>query len=295
MSLRSAGFLQKMDSRVLQFNALLGWRQISAGLRLVAFGYCALLLGSAVSAVLIWSALSDQPLFGLNTGRDDRNLLPLFLGASLLLTALFSYGLVIAGQWRCLMYAPQRSNAKELIYICFHCLIVGSVLNGIGAYLDGVANYKALQHGWTGLQEIDAWSAGNLMQVGSILLGIAGSLVFSQFLRNVADCFKDRRRARAVDLNLWFMGLLVGGSVGAVICMRQLALRANALPWLAAGWLLCFGWHLWLVLRVRRCVDEGLRHITAEERAIPIPVDGVGAVLTHTLSGLHRLARNARA
>ena len=144
------------------------------------------------------------------------------------MTAVCSYGLVLSGQWRCLMYAPQRHNAKELMYICFHCLIVGSILNGIGAWLDGGKTYAALQQGWAGLEELDVWSVGNLMQVGSVLLGVAGSLVFSRFLRNVAECFNDRRRARAVDFNLWFMAVMIGVSLGAYFFVRGLTLKGRA-------------------------------------------------------------------
>ncbi len=213
---------------------------------------------------------------------------------TLVLTAVCSYGLVLSGQWRCLMYAPQRHNAKELMYVCFHCLIVGSFLNGIGAWLDGGKTYAALQQGWAGLQELDGWSVGYLMQVGSVLLGVAGSLVFSRFLRNVAECFNDRRRARAVDFNLWFTAVMIGVSLGAYFFVRGLTLKGDALPWLVSAWLVCFAWHLWLVLRVCRCVSDGLCRV-AVQRAVPAPAGGVGAVLTHTLSGLRRIARNASA
>ncbi len=192
MSFHSARFLQDVNDQPLQYNGGSGWQQIGAGLQLVAGGYCVLLLGSAVGGALIWLALSGPAAGDSPSGRNP---FPHLAALALVLTAVCSYGLVLSGQWRCLMYAPQRHNAKELMYICFHCLIVGSILNGIGAWLDGGKTYAALQQGWAGLEELDVWSVGNLMQVGSVLLGVAGSLVFSRFLRNVAECFNDRRRA----------------------------------------------------------------------------------------------------
>lgn len=289
MSLRSASFLNEDLNRSLQFNGGPGWRQISAGLRLAVAGYCVLMAGSAVAAACVGLALTRPGVAGAT---DDANPFPALAATALALTALCSYGLVLAGQWRCLMYAPQRNSAKELIYVCFHCLLLGSVLNAIGAWLDGGRTYAALQQGWAGLQELDPWSVGNLMQAGSILLGVVGSLVFSQFLRNVAECFDDRRAARAVDFNLWFMGLLIGGSIGAQVCIGRLTLRWETLPWLVGGWLLCFAWHLWLVARVRRCVDDGLR-LAAEPPGSGLIVHQGHAVLSYTLSGLHRLARGA--
>jgi hypothetical protein len=293
MSLRSARFLTDSGLRPLPYHGGPGWRQIAFGLRLVAGGYAVLVAGSAVGAALVWLVLAGPALPG-PVGEDSHDLLPLFAALTLLLTAVFSYGLVLAGQWRCLMYAPPRGSAKELIYVCFHCLLLGSGLNAAGAYLDGGKTYAALQRGWAGLEALDPWSAGNLMQLGSVLLGVAGSLVFSQILRNVADCFNDRRRVRAVDLNLLFMGLLLGGTAGMHFCVRRLDFKGDALPWLAGGWLLCFVWHLWLVLGVNRCVADGLRRASLS-RTVRIHGGGGGMPLSHTLSGPHRMVGRAAA
>jgi hypothetical protein len=119
-------------------------------------------------------------------------------------------------------------------------------------------------------------------------------LVYSQFLRSVADCVQARRRARAVDFNLWFMGLLIGGSLGVHFFVHRLSLKADALPWLIAGWLLCFAWHLWLVLSVRRCVVDGLRRVS-RPTGKAAPEGGPKTVPLNTLSGVHRLLRDAGA
>jgi MFS family permease len=291
MSLRSAQFLKDAENEPLQYNGGPGWQEVSTGLKLVARGYCLLIVGSIVVSLLIWIALTRPPTPGVSEDRDDRNLL---LSAAALLcvfTVVCSYSLVLAGQWRCLMHAPERNSAKEVMYVCFICLLIGSGLNVAGAYLDGGKTYAALQRGWVGLEKIDPWSAGNLMLIGSALLGLAGSMVFSQFLRGVADCFNDRRRARAVDFNLWFMGLLIGGSLGTHFLVQRLSLKANALPWLIGGWLFCFAWHLWLVTRMQRCVDEGMRRHGVLCDVQPVS-GGAGAISVHTLSGLRRLAKN---
>ena len=116
------------------------------------------------------------------------------------------------------------------------------------------------------------------------------SLVFSQFLRNVASCFNDRARVRSVDFNLAFVGLLLGGSVGTVFCVHRIASKTELLPWLAGGWLLCFAWHLWLVKSVRRCVDDGLG-ADPGPRVLPRPKGLSGVRVVRTLSGLRRLAQ----
>jgi len=60
------------------------------------------------------------------------------------------------------------------------------------------------------------------------------------------------------------------------------------------GWLLCFAWHLWLVLSVRRCVVLGLRGVSRPAgRAAPEAAPNT--VPLNTLSGVHRLLRDTGA
>src|SRR5262249_15632869 len=206
------------------------------------------------------------------------------------LTALLSYGLVLLGQWRSLMYAPERQGARELMYVCINLVIIASIMNVAGAVLGRAGTYAALRQGAAGVGRLDWRSPGILLQLGSAMVGLLASLIFSQFLRTVASCFDDRSRVRSVDFNLAFLGLLLGGSCGTFLYVQRLASQTEMLPWLAAGWLLCFAWHLWLVNRVRQSVRNALQEEPKPQRdwtvqAVP------GGVLLHTLSGLRRMAR----
>jgi hypothetical protein len=291
--LQSAKYLKEAGDVPWQFDRGPGWYEIGTGLKLVTRGYCVLLAGSIVGLFCLWVALSGRAPLGPSVHQEDCELLLPVAVLIFGLTAVCSYGLVLAGQWRCLVCAPPRHSVKELMYISVYCLLIGAGLNVAGTYQDGGKTYAALRQGWAGLDELDPWSAGNLMQMVSVLLGVFGSLVFSQALHNVADCVQAHRRARAVDVNLWFMGLLIGGTLGVHLFVQRLSLKAEALPWLVGGWLLCFAWHLLLVLSVHRFVEAGLqRAAESDERAAP--EGGLGTVLINTLSGLHRLARNAR-
>jgi hypothetical protein len=290
VSLTTVKYLQDAGDTPWQFNAETGWREISRGLGHVVRGYAVLVGGSVLGAGLLWLALDGGLVttWAGATERDRENVLALGV-LTLGLTALLSYGLVLAGQWRCLMYAPERQNAKELMYICLYCVFLASALNVLGVILDAGGSYAALQQGWEGVERIDGWSAGNLAQLGSAGLGLFASLVFSQFLRNVASCFNDRARVRSVDLNLALVGLLLGGSGGTLFLVHRLASKAEMLPWLVGGWLLCFAWHLWLVNSVRRGVDEALRRHAAVA-VLPAPHRAAGSLALHSLSGLRRLA-----
>jgi hypothetical protein len=291
MSLATAKYFKDGEGSPLQFNPEAGWQEIGKGLALITSGYLVLLVGGVLGPLLLWLALDgDAILDPLGAVPDQRDALLLFGMVTVGLTAVLSYGLVLAGQWRCLMYAPERQNAKELMYVCINMVFLASVLNMAAIYVDGGRTYAALQHGWDAVSRLDPFSPGMLVQVASAALGLVSSLFFSQFLRTVAGCFNDRARVRGVDFNLAFVGLLLGGSAGTLFYVQKLALQLNLLPWLAGGWLFCFAWHLMLVRGVRHCVRDGLAQAPVP-RGLPAPKSAPGVMPIHSLSGLRRLAR----
>lgn len=291
MTLVTEKYLHAPAENALQFNSETGWRAVSRGLRLVVLGYVVLIGGTALGLALLRLGLADGPLVR-NAAGEDRGLLLLLALGALGLTALCSYGLVLVGQWRCLMYSPQAQHAKELMYVCFTCVLLASLLNGFGAYLDDGRTYAALRAGPDELDRLDLWGAGNLLQLGSAALGLFGAWVFSGFLRAVAGCLQDRAQARRVDVSLLLMGLLLGGSVGALFLVQRLSFRAQSVPWLVGGWLLCFALHLNAVHGVSRCLQAGLRRGLSRTMVRIVPH---GAVPMHTLSGLHRLTHGTKA
>jgi hypothetical protein len=293
VSLTTAKYLQDAGDSTWQFNTETGWQEISRGLGHIARGYAVLIGGSVLGVGLLWLALDGGLLSTWACPREQDREDVLALGMLTLgLTAFLSYGQVLTGQWRCLMYAPERQKAKELMYLCLNCVFLAMALNVMGVILDGGRSYALLQQGWEGLEKIDAWSVGNLAQLGSAGLGLFASLVFSLFLRNVASCFDDRARVWSVDLNLTLVGLLLGGSGGTLVWVHRLATKGQMLPWLVGGWLFCFAWHLWLVNSVRRGVNDGLRRQTSVA-VLPSPHQTAGSLAVHSLSGLRRLANKA--
>jgi hypothetical protein len=290
--------LHRSDSRItpLQLAQEPGWQEISGGLGLVVRGYLALVAGGLIGGALLWVAVNGGPLADwLDDNPQVRDKLVTLGVFTLCLTACLSYGLVLSGQWRCLWNAPRRQRTRQLMYLCLPTVAGASALNIVGAVLDGAGNYAALRHGWQGVERIDWWSVGNLMQLSSAALGLFASLVFSQFLRNAASSFNDRTGVRSIDFNLAFMGLLIGGSIGALVCLRRVLSTAEILPWLTSGWLSCFGWHLWLVWSIRRTVEASLRReqeLTV--RAVPASQIGAGLVRLHSLSGLRRMANRVK-
>jgi hypothetical protein len=286
MSLSSAKFLKDSGQRPRHFNTETGWTEVNNGLRLVIFGYYTL-IGGAVLSSLLWLLTAPgvaDPVIGPK-GAEAMLLLDMVAWA---LTAVCSYTLVLMGQWRCLQHAPQRENAKEVMLICFTSVVICSGLSLVGSILGAEDISAALRLGADGLDRLNFRSTGALLLAGSALLGLVASLVFSQFLRNVACCFGDERRARHVDFNLTFIGLLLGCSVGVAVCFWEVTPRVTLLPVLAIGWLFCFAWHLVLIHSIRGCIGKGLRNLSGLHKAVK-PQGGSGRVRTLSLSGLRRL------
>jgi hypothetical protein len=293
MSLSTSRYVGSPTDTPLEFNTETGWRAICKGLALVLGGYFILLGGGGLGLVLVRLGALDSPIARhLGRSMSDPEGFLILGELTLALAAILSCGLVLAGQWHCLKYAPQGQHAKELMYVCFNCVLFGSILLAGGVYLDGGRTCASLRDGLADVEKINLWSPGNLLQLAGAVLGLANMLVFSQFLRSVAGCFQDRARQRMVDLNLGFVGLLLGGSFGALFCVKRIALRWELLPWLAGGWLLCFAWHLYLVTGAYTCVKNGLRSSTGSQGTWPRE-DQPGSISIHSLSGLHRLAAGA--
>jgi hypothetical protein len=293
MRLASDQFSQDpTDNPLLFCNTETGWQEVSRGLKQVMQGYFLLLAAGVLGSYLVWWATTDSA-FALRTtarAKEVQNLLAL----GVLALAVFGLGgsaLILSGQWRCLMHAPQRQNIKELMLLSLNCVLLASLLGVAGAYVAGPQTYALLQQGSSAWAEFGLFSLGSLLVLGSACLGLLGAAFFAQFLRNVASCFDDRRLIRLVDANVGFLGLLVGGSVG-LICMRGMAWMPSLWPWVGAGWLACFVWQAWLFARTSRCIEASLRAYSRTREAAP-PGVAAGAVAIRTLSGLRRLIKAA--
>jgi hypothetical protein len=129
---------------------------------------------------------------------------------------------------------------------------------------------------------------GSLLVLGSAGLGVVGTVFFTQFLRNVASCFDDRRLIRQVDGSVGLLGLLVGGSVGLLLCTRGL----SWLPalWLGVGgcWVGCLAWQACLCARAGWRIEGTLRARDRTREGPPAEVV-TRAVGVRTLSGLRRI------
>src|SRR5205807_1482356 len=59
---------------------------------------------------------------------------------------MLSYAWIMVGKWRCLMNAPERHNAKWLMFAAMTCLGMSPALTGVGASLGGATTVEARDH-----------------------------------------------------------------------------------------------------------------------------------------------------
>jgi hypothetical protein len=266
------------------------WREVNTGLKVALLGYLASTAGAALALFLLSLAVRDWAGPLRTTGRPGDVPFLLLVGvAAAALVSVAGYGLLLIGQWCCLVYAPAHPGAREMMLGCATCFVLGLVLHMIAPFLGGGQFYEAWQDGLDELKTLDLVQGSGLVHLAGCGLWLVSVMAFTQYLRGVSACFNDAGQARSLDAYLVAVSLLLGASIGLPLCVQRLGSRMDLLGWLAVGWLLCFVWYLLLIARVRGCILQGLR--AGGEPQEEAEGWEAGRHPPHTLSGLHRICR----
>ena len=234
------------------------WNNVAQGLTRILMGYVIIVLGALVGVGMITLAVANLK------GANKSSLLAFeaicWVGVSVvILTSVVGYGMIIRGQWSCLKNTPDRHGAKWLMFACMTCLLMGPTLNTAFSY-GGVKRMPDFHRGPRHLKMVEFDSATIHLQVASGAVSLASGLLFLGFLRAVARCFGDVRRMARVNLYLLATGLLLGGTVYLAFGARDTFMLPGVLLFLGVGWVVSFFWYLYLLLTIRFCITEGLRH-----------------------------------
>ena len=270
-----------------------GWSEVSHGMRQVALGWVLVLAGSVLGGALLWLGSAGYPKV-MRLGKDapeEGDLLLVGVGV-LGVSLIMGCGAILIGQWRCLMHAPQRQGAKELMLVCVTCVLVGALLILVAPFLGGVLNPQTLRQGLNveelrGLERLQIFRAEKLLALVGVCLILLNGVIFTQFLRTVADCFAGRRAVLGADLFTLFVGLLAGGSVGVFFCAHELSFKSNLVLAATAGWVAGVVVHALLIAGVRRCIGRGAPSAADAPALAYVP----GSIVPSPPSGLHPLPR----
>jgi hypothetical protein len=240
----------------------LGWTEVRRGLGLILRGYFLLIGGAAVLGIGVVVAVSLSV--------QDRAKIPwqvrdiaLWLGLGLFgLLAIYCYGCIVVGHWRCLMNAPERRGARWLMFGCLTCILAGPGMN-LASNLTGVEKQPRFERGINGIKEIKMTKEAAIMQVGSAVVQVLGSVLFILFLRAVANCFEDRARVVLVDMYLVFSVVLMIVTVYLALTASDFDVLLKYALVLGLGWLVNLVAYLIVVIVVRSGISHGLARFAA--------------------------------
>jgi hypothetical protein len=248
----------------------LGWPEVQSGLLRVLLGNLAVVVLPGIGLGMIILAIAqggDLVKFLTSTtenGKINYETEFLFIGGFLfiLATGLVSYALLLNGHWRCVMNAPERCNAKWLIFVCMLALLAGPALNlGVGILGSGKSS-KEMQSTLKAVKDGNIWKSPTIhYDLASVIISAIGIGCFGLFLRSIAICFNNGPLLWAVNLFLLLMMglvwlasfLLLGG-----LSVPQLA-RGGAM--LLAGLFVGFVWYLVLLGWASSCISAGLASV----------------------------------
>jgi hypothetical protein len=230
------------------------WAEARQGLLLALAGHVLLFVLGAPGLIFL-GPLGESVASRLGLEPKEAPMIGLTLAG---LAVLLGWGLVLLGQLRCLIAAPQGNGAKELLFACLLCSLAAPLFPVIGHFLGGAANYPALLRGPAGLPELQFLNGAGLVQLVGALLALTGALLFSGFARAVERYLGDTSRASGIVCFFLFVLFLLGGTAGVFLHARH---RVPPAVWscLAIGWLLCLFWHTVVLHGASRCIARSLR------------------------------------
>jgi hypothetical protein len=261
------------------------WEEMRQGLLLAIAGH-AVLFFLGIPGLVFLGPHGDTVITRIGLAAEDAQPVGLTLTGT---AALLGYGLVVLGQWRCLICAPQGNGAKELLFACLLCSLLAPVFPALAHLLGGAGNYPALLRGPAGLPDLQFLKGAGLVQLIGALLALASVLLFSAFARAAERYLGDTSRAHGVVCFFLFVLFLLGGTAGVFMHARH---RVPPGVWtcVGVGWLLCLFWHTVVLHGASQSMVRFLRQ--RRSRILPITTQGEtvepGQVVLTTAAHLNR-------
>src|SRR5260370_2571221 len=126
----------------------MGWQEVGSGLLRIVLGYSLSRVGVLVGVglILLGTPLQDDEPAPLKMKRNETELIALAGLGVMGLAGMVSYAWIMMGKWRCLMNAPERHNAKWLMFASMTCIVMGPALGGLSASLGGATRTESRDH-----------------------------------------------------------------------------------------------------------------------------------------------------
>lgn len=244
------------------------WSEVAGGLGKVLIGYAALVAGWMVAAGFFYACLA--PLLA-NKQPKIEHLWYFYIGvATLKITGLASWGLILAGQWRCLMNSPERNGARWVMFFCMTCVVMGPVLHFL-AWFGGLQTPIK----WTGgpqaihAAKIKFTMMGLYVMAASLVTSLGYKLSFWYYLQTVSGCV-GASKARTY---VWMFFLIVGGMAAFTGWWFFGRLHINKFtdlaPWVAAGWVAVAFYWVSMIVVVKVAIEQAMAEVFNPMQAAP--------------------------
>jgi hypothetical protein len=231
------------------------WIDVAGGLGRVLWGYAALIGGWTVAGAFIFGAYA--PILNHKQVRIE-HIWYFYIGAGVLKVAgLLSWGLILAGQWRCLMSSTERRGARWVIFFCLTCVVMGPVLHML-AWFGGLSTPIRWTGGPQAFQglKLKFTLMGLYVMCASLITSGLYKLSFWYYLQTVAACMG----ASKARIFVWLYGVLVLGVAGATAWWLFGDLHRNRFtdlaPWIALGWVSVAAYWVMMIVVVKFAIEQ---------------------------------------
>lgn len=233
------------------------WNDVASGLGRVLMGYAVLVFGIVTASVLLYSAL--QPLLSTPPKRMTIEHTWLFYGGLAIskITGLAAWGLIIAGQWRCLMSSSERNGAKWIIFMCMTCVVMSPVLHMLAVF-GGMSTPVRWFAGPAAMQglKLKFTVAGTYIMAASLISAVLYKLSFWYYLQTVAACVG----ATKARIFVFMFMVLTFSMIGFTAYWIFGGLHPNRVtqyaPFVAGGWVLLSLYWVAMILVVKIAIEQ---------------------------------------
>jgi hypothetical protein len=236
------------------------WKELCKGLRLIQISHCVLMLLALPGLALLCLGrvqVASELLEDLGPRVRDLAFLVTWLLAGVGIT--LGSCLLLLGQRRCLVRAPQRHSAKELLFVCLICIPPMPACLALSWFLGDTDTFVPQKH--------SQLQAAEMLQLATALLVLVNVLLFSEFLHAADRCVTPSRSRRAIP----FYGFVcfLGGGTLVLFSGPPLEVFLG----IAAGWFLVLVWHVVLIELSSRSIlralaEKPVQHQVQERREV---------------------------
>jgi hypothetical protein len=211
--------IEIIDDPEVLFNECLrmeqGWRLVARGLGQVLVGYGVLFVGTVIGFGLVTLAMFTFQAAWVKGGLKVGNgtWWELYLGLGILKVIwIISLGIIIGGQFKCMLHAAERHGTRWFMFLCTACLFLGPMFQ-VAAGIAGWQAIGELRANPAKFRDVNIGLLAQRLMMTGFAISILYPLCFTLFLRGIAKCLRSPVHVVLINIFLVFAGTLVAATM----------------------------------------------------------------------------------